>query len=299
MWLNCCGSGTAFTLLPVLNSILHPFNQLNLKTFFMKKIIQLSISLFVVFLYSCHKQDVPATDRSPYQIEKINKDNFSASGWRKQQVNIVSGVTTFTEQFDNVQVVCGPENNSEPWLRQGCVTMNLPTSDDATLRRIRLWKSGYSGTRLADLTELKYSTYVVKNAPTILVLAIDINNDGVRDFNIYYSPQQYNQGTSYIAMQFNNWQQWDALKGIWNIEVAHLPEFPNDQCTLQQLISLPQYADAKIIDVPVAGQDGEGIRLTIGGTPRDLYDNTVGYFDALIIGIKGRERSTLYDFSCN
>jgi len=40
----------------------------------------------------------------------------------------------------------------------------------------------------------------------------------------------------------------------------------------------------------------EGVRFTIGGTPRELYDNTVGYFDALIIGTKDRQHSKVFDF---
>lgn len=30
-----------------------------------------------------------------------------------------------------------------------------------------------------------------------------------------------------------------------------------------------------------------------------LYDNTIGYFDALIIGTKNEQQSTLYDFTCS
>ena len=36
-----------------------------------------------------------------------------------------------------------------------------------------------------------------------------------------------------------------------------------------------------------------------GGNPRESYDNTIGYFDALIIGTKNQQRSTLFDFACN
>lgn len=180
------------------------------------------------------------------------------------------------------------------------MTMNLPTSDDPTLRRVRLRRVGYNGTRLADLTELKYSTYVIKQSPTIMVLQVDLDNDGDRDGNIFYNPLEYFQGEAYIPIMYNTWQQWDALhNGVWHIELMELPEFPDNIVTIQELISIPAYADARIIDTPPMGHNGEGVRFTIGGNPRELFDNTIGYFDALIIGTKNRKRSTLFDFACN
>lgn len=238
-------------------------------------------------------------ENTPYRFERINEHNFSSQGWREQQVNIVSGVTVFSDSSDHVEIVCGPDNPSDPRLIQGCVTMNLPTGADPTLRRIRLRKGGYNGTRLADLTELKYSTYVIHNAPTIMVLQVDVNNDGTRDFNLYFEPTPLSQGAGFPPVQLNTWQQWNALIGTWHFEVGFLPEFPDHTCTISELVSYPQYADARIIDTPPVGHNGEGVRFTIGGTPRPLYDNTIGYFDALIIGTSTRQHSTLYDFTCD
>jgi hypothetical protein len=263
----------------------------------MQKKISVSLVLFTFLIYSCRKEDQPPPKL--YEFERINKNNFTSLGWKEQQVNIASGTTTFSDESNHVEIVCGPENNSDPRLKQGCVTMNLPTSDDLTLRRIRLRRGGYTGTRLADLTELRYSTYVIQNAPTIMVLQVDINNDDAKDFNIFFNPQQYFQGNHYKPIQYNTWQQWDALQGLWHIEAGSLPEFPSGECTIQELISIPKYANARIIDTPPVGHNGEGVRFTIGGTPRELFDNTIGYFDALIIGTKNQQRSTLFDFACN
>lgn len=238
-------------------------------------------------------------DITPYQFERINEHNFYSQGWKEQQVNIASGRTIFSETSEYVEIICAPENNSDPRLIQGAVTMNLPTTEDPTLRRIRLRRGGYSGTLLADLTELKYSTYVIHNAPTIMVLQIDINGDAAKDFNIFFSPTPYYQGSDFQPVVLNTWQQWDALQGTWHIEAGELPEFPDAQVTIQELISLPQYADARIIDTEPIGHNGEGVRFTIGGNPRADYDNTIGYFDALIIGTKDRRHSTLFDFACN
>lgn len=262
----------------------------------MKKKLLLSLMLVTCLLFSCRKQDQPLT---PYQFETIDKNNFSSLGWRKQQVNNVSGGQVFADQSNYVEIVCGPEDNSDPRLKQGCVTMNLPTSDDPTLRRIRLRKGGYTGTRLADLTELKYSTYVIQYCPTIMVLQIDINNDDVKDFNIFFEPRRPFQDDNFPPLLLNTWQQWNTLVGTWGIEAGDLPEFPDKKVTIQALISIPKYANARIIDTPPVGHNGEGVRFTIGGAPRELFDNTIGYFDALIIGTKDQPYSTLYDFACN
>jgi hypothetical protein len=94
----------------------------------------------------------------------------------------------------------------------------------------------------------------------------------------------------------NTWQQWNALQGIWHTEAVLVNGVP-EHCTIEELVAL--FPNARIIDTPPLGHNGEGVRFTIGGTPRSNYDNTVGYFDALIIGTKNQQRSTLFDFTCN
>ncbi|MFD3003332.1 hypothetical protein ACFS7Z_23430 [Pontibacter toksunensis] len=235
-----------------------------------------------IFFNSCELiNDELKPSKGKYAIEWINENNFFSKEWREQQVNNVSGNQIFSDESEHVEIVCGPENNSNPRLMEGSVTMNLPTSEDPTLRRVRLRRVGYNGTRLADLTELKYSTYVIQQSPTIMVLQVDLDNDGDRDGNIFYNPLEYFQGEAYIPIVYNTWQQWDALhNGVWHIELMELPEFPDNIVTIQELISIPAYADARIIDTPPVGHEGEGVRFTIGGNPRELFDNTIVYFDA-------------------
>jgi hypothetical protein len=234
----------------------------------------------------------------PYKFERINQHNFHSQGWREQQVNIASGVTTFSDSSDHVEIVLGPEDDSDPRLINGCITMNLPTGADPTLRRIRLRKEGYSGTLLADLTELKYSTYVVHNCPAIMVLQIDVTGDDVKDFNIFYEPRPYVQPEGFPPLVLNTWQQWDPLnQGIWHTEVSIIPLpglLADGICTIQDIVT--EFPNARIIDTEPIGHNGEGVRFTIGGNPRPLFDNTVGYFDALIIGVADKQHSTLYDF---
>lgn len=260
---------------------------------------QKSINEHLDVMYNAPTDKVNMANRgvTPYQFERINEHNFYSQGWKEQQVNIVNGVTIFSYSSPYEQVVCGPENNSDPRLINGSITMNLPTSEDPTLRRIRLRKGGYSGTRLADLTELKYSTYVVQNAPTIMVLQIDVNGDEAKDLNIYYEPRS---GGEAQALQLNVWQQWNPLIGVWHIEAetVALPGGLHDHiATIPELMAV--YPDARIIDTPPIGHNGEGVRFTIGGNPTSLYANTIGYFDALIIGTKDQQHSTLYDFTCD
>jgi hypothetical protein len=280
-----------------------------------------SIKLFVVtvsasfVLYSCQKSIDKQADINeigtaanssnskqkvtPYKFERINEQNFYSQGWREQQINILGStppITIFSDESEYVEIVCGPENNSDPRLIQGAVTMNLPTSADPTLRRIRLRRGGYSGTLFSDLTELKYSTYVVNNAPTIMVLQVDVTNDNTKDFNIFFEPTLFSQGSGYPPVVLNTWQQWDALHGIWFYEISSIPGLPAHS-TIAELVAL--YPNARIIDTPPLGHDGEGVRFTIGGNPRPNYNNTVGFFDALIIGTKDEQHSTLYDFTCS
>jgi hypothetical protein len=262
-------------------------------------------AIYLVFLmalitsfgfFSCDKSDQELSDIIHYKVERINEHNFSSEGWKEQQVNIASNVTSFLDFSDHIEIVCGPDNTTDPRLKQGAVTMNLPTSADPTLRRIRLRRGGYSGTFLADLTELKYSTYVVQNAPTNMVIQIDVNGDDTKDFNIFYEPRENNNGNT---LELNRWQQWNALAGNWHVEVATvpIPQTLTQACTIAQIVAA--FPNARIIDTEPMGHNGEGVRFTIGGTPASLFANTISYFDALIIGTRNERHSTLFDFTCN
>ena len=177
--------------------------------------------------------------------------------------------------------------------------MNLPTSGDPTLRRIRLRRGGYSGTLLSDLTELKFSTYVVNNAPVTMVLQLDVNGDEEKDFNIFFEPRPAWQSPGSQPFILNRWQQWNALAGTWYTEVATipLPESLTHGCSIEQIVAA--FPNVRIIDTEPIGHNGEGVRFTIGGNPLSLFSNTIGYFDALIIGTKNQQHSTLFDFTCS
>jgi hypothetical protein len=134
-----------------------------------------------------------------------------------------------------------------------------------------------------------------------MVLQIDVNGDEAKDLNIYYEPRPYSQPAGFPSLVLNTWQQWDALhQGVWHIEVPVVPLPPDLAdlvCTIPEMIAA--FPNARIIDTEPIGHNGEGVRFTIGGNPRSLFDNTIGYFDALVIGTKNEQHSTLYDFTCN
>ena len=229
---------------------------------------------------------------APYRFERVNEHNFNSQGWREQEVNLIQGQQQFLDESAHLSIVCGPENDSDPRLIKGSITMNLPTTSNPTLRRIRLRRGGYSGTYLADLTELKYSTYLVHGAPAAMVLQVDVNGDEAKDFNIFYAPEEQDDSSNPVA--FNTWQQWDALHGMWGIESAAIPGLPAE-ATIDELITLHPYA--RIIDTPPIGNNGEGVRFTVG--PPSLYPDNVSYLDGLIIGTADQKHSTLFDFTCD
>lgn len=228
---------------------------------------------------------------TPYRFERINLHNFHSQGWKEQQVDLVQGQQQFSDESAHLNIVCGPDDDSDPRLIKGSVTMNLPTSDFPTLRRIRLRRGGYSGTYLYDLTELKYSTYLVQGAPTAMVLQIDVTGDEVKDFNIFFAPEIQGAGDQVVL---DTWQQWDGLNGSWGIESATISGLPT-MATIEEIVTL--HPAARIIDTPPAGNNGEGVRFTVG--PPALYPDNISYFDALIIGTSDKKRSTLFDFTCD
>jgi hypothetical protein len=235
----------------------------------------------------------------PYQFERINEHNFSSQGWREQQVTNVSGMQIFLDGSDFMEIVCGPENNSDPRMVKGCFSMNLPIAQNPTLRRVRLWKGGYSGTHLADLTEFKYSTYVVNISAPAPVLQIDVNNDGKLDFNMWLDPRgEYQEDPNFPPVVLNTWQQWNLLEGTWHSELATISGVPISgvpvQFTIEALVVL--FPDARIIDLPATGGIGEGIRFNLD---RNFDPNSISYLDGLIIGTKNKPISTVFDFTCD
>ena len=240
------------------------------------------------------------------KIKKVTKANFIGFGWEKDQVNIdpldPTGKKTITTANTNyVDLVCGPKNHTEPHIKLGSVLLTLPKTIEPTLRRIRLRNNEHSGTRLSDLNELMYSTYIdnnINNSSPALALQIDIDNDQVAEFNIFFDPTiQHAQNNMSAEVQKNVWQKWDACNGLWQYLGTPPPELPNKFFTLQTLVNIPKFNSARIINT-VAGQNaGGGIRFTIGGDSPD-YKDFKGYVDAFLIHTADQAKPIVYDFVC-
>src|SRR5688572_23916570 len=145
-----------------------------------KNSIKLLIVLFISFLN---------INSFSQKTVLITLDKFIGSGWETYQVEtgkLPTPNTTF------VDIVCGFINPSNPSLKRGSVLLRLPVSEKPTLRRIRLKTTLYDATYLRDISELMYSTYILKNlnqSAPILVLQIDNDEDLVVDSYIYFEPR--------------------------------------------------------------------------------------------------------------
>ena len=210
--------------------------------------------------------------------------------------------TITTDNTNYVDLVCGPKNHTEHHLKPGSVLLTLPTTIEPTLRRVRLRNNLHSGTRLPDIKDLMYSTYVVENinhSSPVLALQIDTNNDAVAEFNIFFDPTVQNgQNNLYPEVVKNTWQEWDACNGLWQYFGAPPPELPDKFFTLQTLVNIPKFNSARIINTIAGPNAGGGIRFTVGGDSPD-YKDFKGYIDAFLLDTSLQTKPLLYDFVCD
>ena len=180
------------------------------------------------------------------------------------------------------------------------------TAAAVPLYRIFCEKTGYDGTRVADLTVLGYSTYVTQTgsggqAPyLILNLDFDGNNATVED-QLFFEPVYQNGtygtihpddsvpnqcGTNPNCVSTAQWQTWDALAGGWwsAEESAGGPPLT----TLARYVQ--DHPTARIINTP-EGNGGIRIATGCGGAAWANFD---GNADAFRIASNGA--LTRYDF---
>jgi hypothetical protein len=183
-----------------------------------------------------------------------------------------------------------------PPLGTGSVHFQVGTGDQSAGIR----NSSYSGTRLADITALSYSTYATAwNGQQLpyLSLAIDRSDLGLGpDDTLFFEPAYQLKGTGnptlpdQQAVVLNQWQTWDAkIGGWWNNDGDFIPGYPN-------VGSLASYLALYPNAVMVNRTDGVGaIRLVSGfASPENKFDSNV---DAFTIGVNGN--NTTYDFELN
>lgn len=187
------------------------------------------------------------------------------------------------------RLVTGP---GTPPLGNGSLRLGTGTNGSSG---VQFRNNDYANTRLDDITELGYYTYVTNNqscqAPYI-VLNIDRDSNGSIDDTLFFEPC-YQTGTysgsavpNQGSVADNTWQQWNALTGGWWANDAGRGGPP--------LITLADYIDdypnARIVN---SSSGAGGIRL-VAGFGSSSWNNFVGYADAFSIGVDGS--TTRYDF---
>ncbi|HVW67070.1 MAG TPA: LamG-like jellyroll fold domain-containing protein [Candidatus Peribacteraceae bacterium] len=200
-------------------------------------------------------------------------------GWTLQPSGNASG-----------SLVTGP---ATPPAGSGSMRLSVgPNGNDG----IQLRNTSFSGTKLTDLTQLSYSTYVTHNsgcqAPYI-VLDVDTNHNGTPDDLLFFEPCY--QNGSYTGatvpnqgnVTLNTWQQWNALTGGWWSLNAGNGGPP--------LVTLAQYAashsGATIVNSGTGSLGGLRVDAGFGAPP---WNNFVGNVDNVTVGVRGL--TTTYNF---
>ncbi|HEX8709686.1 MAG TPA: hypothetical protein VF723_15710 [Pyrinomonadaceae bacterium] len=183
---------------------------------------------------------------------------------------------------------------------------DLPGGGAGTGGKVWLATTNHDGTKLADVSELSYSTYVSPTSATTvqaisLQLRVDINNDGVRDTTLVYEPV-YNGYTG----QKGVWQNWQTRNGTWWSTVT-VPGFCNPNgpasCAGQQFFNLNSflavYPDTTIVTTYISGNsraDLYGTQFVGGqnsaGAPWANFDGNVDAFRIVLNDGNG----TAYNF---
>ncbi len=143
-----------------------------------------------------------------------------------------------------------------------------------------LLHKSFSGTKLVDITSLKYSTYTTSSAPVLNpVLEIHVNTDNLGPDILAFDPHnQINQ-----VAQSGVWQNWDTLSttGIWSTIASTVCDSKN----LAQYISCA--GNPVITDVTNDGANGFRFKAAPG---------VDGYVDNFMIRLVGATEDTVYNF---
>ena len=179
---------------------------------------------------------------------------------------------------------------------------DLPQGGAGQGGKVWLTTQQYDNTRLADITQMGFSTYVTASpassgniiTPT-LQFQIDLDGNGTRDsamiFEPYYSTVA-NGGTQ-PNVSLGQWQTWDARGGKWWFNNATV--FGCGGCVFPTFNAIiAAYPNAKILTwYPLA--DGYGTQFVAGqnsaGAPWMNFDGNV---DAFTIAVNAP--STTFDF---
>jgi hypothetical protein len=164
---------------------------------------------------------------------EVNQQNIGASGWEFKTFDNVGNVPNADPAYQGT-LVAGP---ATPPLGAGSARLQTGVDGGGA---VKLQTANFNGTKLSQITQLQYSTYVTTNnggtpannaqAP-YLQIALDRDNDNVADDALFFEPV-YQTGT-YLptaapsvvipdqrggdgnAPNIGTWETYDALAGGW------------------------------------------------------------------------------------
>ena len=236
---------------------------------------------------------------------RVTSTNFKQEGWTTEQVviNPVTNKKVITEDSEFVTIECPPGDSHNPGFHNGAVCFNMTSRNDtptSVLRRLRL-RNNKQTHRIAEITTLKYSTFIVNNknhsAPSIVLQVEKAPNQ----IEVIFFDPRLQPGSSVLL---NEWQEWDTLNGRWAKE--------NDITNFFTFATfVAQNPNAKILNnTPTpAFQGGGGIRFTVGGDPAADFKDYLGFVDGFTINKIGTSDNPgqpvntpnqllVYDFDC-
>lgn len=228
----------------------------------------------------------------------ITVTDSNLHGWMKHELYL--GKISFAN---------GP---SKPPLHKGSLEFNAPVNGHG--RQVRMRTDRYLGVLLSSITQLSYSTFVQKAGSKrdvpLLVLLVDIDDDGIEDYHFTFDPRFQNPNDTtgiptnlgwYKPKKMNDkairwqypirqkvWQTWDALHGGWFTWTTREKTFDTRPPMYSFSAFIAQHPNARIVNDKYGG----GVRIQAGGIP--MADNFIGNADAFTIGINGK--TTVYDF---
>jgi hypothetical protein len=141
---------------------------------------------------------------------------------------------------------------------------------------VRMRNTKYDGFLLSSFTEFSYSTYVQARDnfydDFFIVLQID-NGIGIKIDNLVFEPKFQPQIT-----KKKEWQNWDAMNGVWWIGPPRDPSLPSDPSDPSEPKLDPchgakfwtiaayvrKYSNAKIVNT-VVGENADGTKKVLGG----------------------------------
>jgi hypothetical protein len=200
-----------------------------------------------------------------------NQQNWVISQSSTATVSFVAGPGTPPLGAGSGQLSVGSDGNSGAQFRQ----------------------TVYNGTRLDDLTELKYSTYTSNDGSVpmtgdqtaYIILNVDLDANGTNDTLLFFEPEYQSGYTGAVPDQGNNvlntWQTWDALAGGWWSTTGAAGANPGaDVKPLSTIIAA--FPNAVIHNSPTTGS----VRL-VAGFGAGSWDNYVGNVDRFLIRQNG------------